>query len=162
MKPARILIAAGLALAAFAALSIGPASAGKGKDSNVNISEKKITPTQLTAIVKSKRQVCEVKRKVVFKYKPPTFRADSAQSVQKIKLGTAKTNKKGKAKLSGNFSIGTYFVTLKPKKLKNRGLLTARKEEELEEEEADDDAEDEANIANTHRSCDGDDTRTDE
>ena len=145
MRPARILVAVGLVIAAFAALVIGPAS---GKKERAALTITKIEPNVLAGKLKTNIDACLVKRTVVVKFKPLSTPRSVAR---KIKLGTAKTNKKGKWKLKGSFSAGNYTASLKPKTIRARALPPGRREEELEEEEADDADEDEANFARTKR-----------
>ena len=158
MRPRRTHVAASLAIsamviAAFGALAIGPASA---KRERADLKFKKTTPNVIVGKLKTNVRSCRANRKVVVKFEPASART----AARKTKLGTAKTNKKGKWRLRGSFSDGKYTAIAKPKKIKRRALPPGRKEEELEEEEAEDADEDEANFARTGPRCTRTRTRT--
>lgn len=153
MRGIKTLAIAMLALAAMAAALMGVAQAKKERAS-VKITT--IKPELVAGKLTTNIGACKKNRKVVLKYQPPGTGASAAAFT---KLGTAKTNKRGKWKRPGSYFVGTYKAIVKPKTIKRRALA-GRKEHGVSEEEAEEEDElDDVDAAGKKITCTGTRTR---
>ena len=113
-----------VAVFALALGAVGIADAGKGKRVKTKLVNTEIGPDGASGKVKSKQKACMKGRKVIVKGPAPFALPSGAPgSATMVKIGTDKTNRKGRWNVSaptgGSFNAGKYKIQVKKRKVKS-------------------------------------------